>query len=72
MCVCVCVCLCVCVYIFDTLGHIVNLEQIEFYRDDRIIFIRDKNGPNTSKIKKMFIGPFKLQGMRIERVSKFD
>ena len=25
------------IYILDTMGHIVNLEQVELYRNDRII-----------------------------------
>ena len=32
------------IYILDTLGRIINLEQVGLYRDDGIIFIPDSNG----------------------------
>ena len=54
------------IYILDTLGHIVNLEQVGFYRDDGIIFIPDSNGLKNSKIQKNIIRAFKLLGLRIE------
>ena len=38
------------IYILDTLGYIVNLEQVGLYEDDGIIFILDSNKPKTSKI----------------------
>ena len=35
------------VEILDTIGRIINLPQIRFYRDDGLIFIRKSNGPKT-------------------------
>ena len=54
------------IYIYDMFGRIVNLEQMGFYQDDRIIFIPDSNGPKTSEIQKKIIRAFKLQGLQIE------
>ena len=48
------------IYILDMLDCIVNLEHMELYQDDRIIFIPDSNGPKTSKIQKKIIKAFKL------------
>ena len=56
-------------YIFEKLGRIVNLEQMDFYRDDEIIFISDSNGPKSSKIQKKIIRAFKLLGLRIQIVT---
>ena len=53
------------IYILDTLGCIVNLEQVRLYRNDGIIFILNSNGLETSKIQKI-IRAFKLLGLRIE------
>ena len=53
------------IYILYTLGRIVNLEQVELYQDDGIIFIPDSNSPKTSKIQKI-IRAFKLLGIWIE------
>ena len=36
--------------ILDTLGRIVNLEQVGLYWNDGIIFIPDSNSPKTSNI----------------------
>ena len=52
------------IYILDTLGRIVYFEQVELYRDDRIIFIPESNDPKTSKIEKI-IRAFKLLDLRI-------
>ena len=57
------------IYVLDTLGHIVNLEQVGLYRDDKIIFIPDSNGLKTSKIQKKIIRVFKLRGMWTEITS---
>ena len=54
------------IYILDTLGRIINKEQVELYRDDGIIFIQDSNGLKTTKIQKEIIRAFKLLGLRIE------
>ena len=35
------------IYISDTLGRIVNLDQVELYRDDRIFAVPDSNRPKT-------------------------
>ena len=48
------------IYILDTLGRIVNLEQVGLYRCDGIIFIPDSNGPKTSNIQKKIIRAFKF------------
>ena len=56
------------IYILDTLGRIVNLEQVGLFRDDRLNFIPNSNGPKTSKIQKI-IRTFKLLGLRIEIAS---
>ena len=58
------------IYILDTLGCIVNLEQVGLYRDDRISFIPDSNIPKTSKIQKI-IRVFKLLGLQIEIASNW-
>ena len=57
------------IYILDTLGRLVNLEQVGLYRDDGIIFIPDSNSLKTSKIWKKIIRVFKLLGQRIEIAS---
>ena len=57
------------IYILDTLDRIVNLEQVELYQDDGIIFIPDRNGPKTPKTQKNIIREFKLLGLRIEITS---
>ena len=57
------------IYIIDTLGRIVNLEQVGLYRDDGIIYIPESNGPKTSSIQKKIIRAFKLQGLRIQITS---
>ena len=57
------------IYILDTLGRIVNLEQVAFYRDDGIIYIPEHNGPETSSIQKKIISAFKLLGLRIQIAS---
>ena len=57
------------IYILDTLGRIVNLEQVEFYRDDGIIYIPDSNRPKTSSIQKKIIRAIKLLGLRIQIAS---
>ena len=49
--------------IFDTLGRVVNLEQMGLYQNDRINFITDSNGLKTSKIWKRIIRAFKLPGL---------
>ena len=41
------------IYISDMLGHIVNLEQMGLYQDDRIIFILDSNGPSPQKYRRL-------------------
>ena len=56
------------IYILDTLGRIVNIEQVGLYQGDGIIFIPSSNGPYTSKIQKI-IRAFKLIGLRIEIAS---
>ena len=44
------------IYILDTLGCIVNLEQMGLWAwDDGIIFVLDSKGPKTSKIYKKII-----------------
>ena len=57
------------IYILDTLGRIVNWEQVELYWDDGIIYIPDSNGPKTSSIQKKIIRAFKLLGLRIQIAS---
>ena len=57
------------IYILDMLGRIVNLEQVGLYRDDRIIYIPESNGPMTSNIQKKIIRAFKLLGFRIQIAS---
>ena len=57
------------IYILDTLGRIVNLEQMGLYRYDRIISIPDSNSSKTSKIQKKIIRAFKLLGLRIQIAS---
>ena len=57
------------IYILDTMGHIVNLEQVGFYWDDGMIFIPDSNGPKISNIQKKIIRAFKLLGLRIQIAS---
>ena len=57
------------IYIQDTLGRIVNSEQVGFYRFDGIIYIPDSNGPKTSSIQKKIIRAFKLLGFRIQIAS---
>ena len=57
------------IYILDTLGRIVNLEQVGLYWYDGIIYIPDSNGPKTSSIQKKIIRAFKLQGLRIQIAS---
>ena len=57
------------IYIQDTLGRIVNLEQVGLYRDDGIIYIPESNGPKTSSIHKKIIRAFKLLGLRIQIAS---
>ena len=57
------------IYILDTLGRIVNLEQVGLYRDDGIIYIPDSNGPKTSSTLKKIIRAFKLLGLRIQIAS---
>ena len=57
------------IYILDTLGRIVDLEQVGLYRDDGIIFIPNCNGPKTSNIQKKIIRAFKLLGLRIQIAS---
>ena len=54
------------IYILYMLGRIVDLEQVELYRDDGIIFLPDSNGPKTSNIQKNIIRAFKLLGLRIQ------
>ena len=57
------------IYILDTLGRIVNLEQVGLYRDDGIIYIPDSNGPKTSSIQKKIIRANKLLCLRIQIAS---
>ena len=38
------------IYILDTLGRIVNSQQVGLYRVDGIIYIPDSNDPKTSSI----------------------
>ena len=38
------------IYIFDLLGRIINLNQMDVYRYDGLIFIPDSNGPETSRM----------------------
>ena len=57
------------IYILDTLGRIVNLQQVGLYRDDGIIYIPDSNGPKTASIQKKIIRAFKLLGFRIQIAS---
>ena len=51
------------IYILETLGHIVNLEQVELYQNDGFIIIPDSNGPKTSKIQKKMVKAFQLLGL---------
>ena len=57
------------IYILDTLGRIVNSQQVGLYRDDGIIYIPDSNGPKTASIQKKIIRAFKLLGFRIQIAS---
>ena len=57
------------IYILDTLGRIVNSEQVELYQDDGIIYIPDSNGPKISSIQKKIIRAFQLLGLRIQIAS---
>ena len=59
------------IYILDTLGRIVNLDRVRLYRDDRIIFIPDSNGPKTSKIQKKIIRAFKLLDIPIYAIYRY-
>ena len=59
----------VAIYTLDTLGGIVNLEQVGLHHDDGIIYIQDSNGPKTSSIQKKIIKAFKLLGLRIKIAS---
>ncbi len=36
------------IYIQDTLGRIVNSQQVGLYHDEGIIYIPDSNGPKTA------------------------
>ena len=58
------------IYILDTLGRIVNSEQVGLYRYDGIIYIPDSNDPKTSCIQKKIIRAFKLLGLTIQIASK--
>ena len=60
------------IYILDTLGRIVNSQQVGLYRDDGIIYIPDSNGPNTASIQKKIIRAFKLLGFRIQIASNLN
>ena len=57
------------IYILDTLGRMVNLEQVKLYNDDGIIYIPDSNGPKTFSIQKKIIRTFELLGLRIQIAS---
>ena len=57
------------IYILDTLGRVVNSQQVGLYRDDGIIYIPDSNGPKNSSIQKKIIRAFKLLGFRIQIAS---
>ena len=57
------------IYILDTLGRIINLEQVGVYWDNGIIYTPDSNGPKTSSIQKKIIRAFKLRGLRIQIAS---
>ena len=60
------------IYILDTLGRIVNLEQMGLQWNDGIIFISSSNGPKTSKIHKQNSRAFKSIGLRIEIASNLN
>ena len=57
------------IYILDTLGRIVNSQQVGLYREGGIIYIPDSNGPKTASIQKKIIRAFKLLGFRIQIAS---
>ena len=48
------------------LGGILNLKQIRLYRDDRLIYIPNSNGPKTSRLQKKIIWTIRFQGLKIE------
>ena len=54
------------IYIIDTLGTIIDKEQIGIYKDDGLIHITNSNGPKTSKVQKQIIKKFKEIGFKIE------
>ena len=60
------------IYILDTLGRIVNSQQVGLRRDDGIIYIPDSNGPKTASIQKKIIRAFKLLGFRIQIASIYQ
>ena len=59
------------IYILDTLGRIVNSQQVGLYWDDGIVYIPDSNGPKTASIQKKIIRAFTLLGFRIQIASNF-
>ena len=54
------------IYIFDTLGRIIDLNNIGLYQIDGLISIPNSNGPLSSKIQKKIIRTFKYMGLKIE------
>ena len=52
-------------YILHILNRIISSEQIGLYQDDGLIYIPNRNGPNSSSIQKI-IRAFKLLGFKIE------
>ena len=54
------------IYILDTLGRLLNLNNIRIYRDDGLISVSNCNEPLTSKIQKKVIRAFKYMWLKIE------
>ena len=53
-------------YISDKLKNEVNKKNTGLYRDDGLIVVRNKNGPESEKIRKNIIKTFKDIGFQIE------
>ena len=54
------------IYIIDTLGSIIDKEQVGIYKDDGLIHIPNSNGPKSSQLQKQITNKFKEIGFRIE------
>ena len=50
----------------NTVGRILNLNQIGVYRDDGLIYIPTGNDCKTSRLQNKIIRAFRILGLRIE------